>query len=163
MNRNNLISAVLIAFSSLISGDVYSVEGEVQTSKHLYVNEDSRDKYWLKLRELDPKYPALELKLKKSACVTVMFTIDKKGNVLKPSVAAIFPEENAHFENISVRTMKKFKYKPSDTNVERKEIITTHTFNFVIAEGTKRAYEKIWAELEQDFEDVCRVEFTLKK
>lgn len=163
MNRNNLILVVLIAFSSLISCELYSADGEVQVGNKLYVNEDSLDRYWLKSREADPKYPKKESWLKKSACVTIMFTIREDGNVYKSKVVAVYPEKNAHFEKSALKVMKRFWYKPSTTNVDRKEVITTHTFNFIISEGTKRQFRKNWAELEKKFEYVCHVEFEIKK
>ncbi|MFL0800791.1 MAG: energy transducer TonB [Agarilytica sp.] len=160
MSRFCLITFVLFCFFQI---DVSIAEsGVLLTSKGLYVNEDKRDNYWVKYRQMHQQYPKKELSLKKEACVTVMFTIGKDGNVYDPSVVAIYPESNGRFEKTSIRAIKRSKYKPSSMNVERAPIITTHTFNFVVAEGTKKVYRERLDELQKAFDAVCKVDFVLK-
>ncbi len=153
----------MVISSCLFLVEVSSAEnGIVKTSRGLYVNDENRDRYWVKSRRLYHEYPDKEQRLKKSACVTVKFTIREDGNVYDPSVVAIYPEANGRFENASIRAIKKSKYKPSKMNPEKLPIITTHTFNFIIAEGTKKAHRAKLAVLEKEFDAVCKVDFVLK-
>lgn len=151
------IITVFIAFV-LFSEKSMSEEVGVMVGDKVYVNIENRDKYWATYRRMMPVYPPTEQKRKQSACVAVMFTIGKDGNVYDPSVVGIYPGRHGRFENESIKTIKRFKFKPSKINPHRQEVVTTHTFTFIIEEGTKRMQEKRWAELEPKFSAACNID-----
>lgn len=135
----------------------------IELNDKIYVNESNRDYYWKKYRGLEAEYPKIELRFKKSACVTVMFTITKEGRVYNPSVVSIYPEDNGRFRKSALRAIKKYRFKPSDINADKKSIVTTQVFRYIASDQpTDRSHTKMAADLEKEFESACEVVFEKK-
>lgn len=146
----------ILTGSLLTSGCVIFDSERINTDGKLFVNGENKVGYWKSHRRPQTVYPEKEYMLKKSACVTVLFTVGSDGNVYDPEIVRNYPDDRWRFNKSAIKTIKKFKFKPSDANAQRTPIRTTHTFNFIIAEG--KAYQKASAELERQFEVGCYID-----
>ncbi len=130
----------------------------------LYINSDYRERYWLNHRAPEPEYPEKEMRAKQSACVTVMFRIGSNGKVYDRSVVRNYPDDNGHFHNSAMRAIRKFRFKPSGENKERREVITTHMFKYLASDKpTKKAHEAMAVNMENEFQQACEVVFEKRK
>ncbi len=145
---------------NLFSLRLISQEFGVKVNGEFYVNPDYRLLFWENVRSLEPDYPRPEYLRKKSACVTVLYKIRKNGKVENPSVVKIYPEENGRFRKSALRAIRKFKFKPSKYNPDRKEIYSVHMFKYMISDvPTDKMHDMLALKLEREFNKSCSVTF----
>ncbi len=151
---------VFICFFIFVSAGALADGVGISVGGKFYVNAEHREKFWENHRELEPIYSELDIRKKRTACVTVMFKIGSNGKTYDASVVRIHPRDYGRFRKNSLKAVKKFRFKPAADNQRRKEIITTHTFKYIAStEPTKKAHREMLAKLEEEFKDACEVVF----
>ncbi len=144
----------------LVSLGATAQEFGIKRHNQLYVNAEYRLLFWENSRSLEPEYPRPEFLRRKSACVTVLFKIDRNGEPYNPFVVKIYPKDNGRFRKSALRAIRKFRFKPSHRNPDKKEIYSTHTFKYVISDTpTQKAHDSLALRLEKEFEKGCSVNF----
>ncbi len=100
-----LLATLLVAFASVAAEQAPPLEV------------DTQDQYWAFDRTVPPEYPRKALKEGLTGYVRVLHTIDKNGKVRDIQVLESVPSDV--FIRPTLRALKKFRYKPADTNPER--------------------------------------------
>ncbi len=151
---------VLVGILFSFSANALSGGAGIELGGKLYVNAEHREIFWANHRELEPVYSKLDIIKKRTACVTVMFKIGRDGKTSDASVVRIHPKDYGRFRKNSLKAVRKFRFKPAVDNLDRKEIITTHTFKFIPSvEPTKKPHREMLVKLEEEFEYACDVVF----
>lgn len=89
---------------------------------------DTQDQYWAFDRTVPPEYPRKALKESLTGYVRVLHTIDKNGRVRNIQVLESVPSDI--FVRPTIAALKKFRYKPAQTNPDRTPIRTEFVMKF---------------------------------
>ncbi|MEM7705919.1 MAG: energy transducer TonB [Pseudomonadota bacterium] len=89
---------------------------------------DTHDQYWAFDRTVPPEYPRKALKEGLTGYVRVLHTIDKKGRVKDIQVLKSVPSDI--FVRPTIKALKKFRYKPTESNPDRTPIRTEFVMRF---------------------------------
>jgi hypothetical protein len=97
--------------------------------------------YWIVDKKVAPKYPLLAAKKRMSGCVEFLLVIDSNGKALKPKIIKEFPE--GVFGVPAYKAIKKWSWKPTVSNTNKKPVSTTVQLDFVVKDSPngKNAYK----------------------
>ncbi len=125
MRRILLLTSVLALLACNTTSDVE--ENEIQPID-LIGNEEALEEMWIVQKNDYPKYPIGAAKKGISGCVDFSFVINSNGKAQNIQVIKAIPDST--FIRSATRSLKNFRWQPTESNNLRQPAITTLQLDF---------------------------------
>lgn len=137
-----LASLIIIGCSSNNDKSVAKIIDPVTTAS-IVVSIDDLPNYWQYKFIAKPKNPQTDRDIHKSNCVNIAFVIGEDGLVHNPKIIKVTPSISKRFHKSALKAIKQFTFTPSETNTEKKRVISNYIFIFYnpVVNLTDRQFE----------------------
>ena len=89
---------------------------------------DTEQTYWVSGRTVPPSYPPKARKNRVTGHVKIMFTVTTKGRA--SGMQTVESKPPGVFDKATLKALRKFRYKPTEQNSERKPARSKITMNY---------------------------------
>ncbi|WP_414830449.1 energy transducer TonB [Alteromonas sp. H39] len=133
-----LSSVILCACQSADSSDTAASKGPATTIDvsgypdfTAKADRSKVEEYWVKTTSKNPQYPMHAALDGISGCVEIVYSINASGKPEGYRIVKAFP--SGTFENNAMAALARWRWKASETNIDKQPILTSTQLDFVVS------------------------------